>query len=102
MPAKDETFEDFTLSDILDEELDAEHKGKIRKVVLKDGNSIWIECVDPYGFWKVRLSKGRLPDAIKDNQYTTFRDALTAVNRWCREKRHAIVYQTNKDKVTEA
>ena len=96
MPAKDETFTDLTLSDIFDEELDAEHKGKVRKIVLKNGNWVWLECVDPYGYWQVSLKKGRLPDNIKDNSYTTFRDALNDVNKWLREQKHAIVYETNK------
>lgn len=98
MPAKDETQPEITLSDIHDEALDAEHHGKVRKIVLKDGNYVWLECVDPYGYWQVSLKKGRLPDWIKDNSYTDFRSALADVNKWIRERKHAIVYTTDRTK----
>ncbi len=94
MPATDPDFKPITLNDIHDEELDFEYKGKVRKIVLENGNYVWMECVDPYGYWQVSLKKGKLPDKIKDNNYTTFRDALTDVNRWLKERKHPIVYAT--------
>lgn len=92
MPTANEEFVDLTLTDILDDGLDAEHRGKVRKIAFKDGNHIWIECVDPHGFWKVKLKKGKLPDFIRENTYTTFQNALTDINRWLRERKYALVY----------
>lgn len=92
MPTVDDDFVDLELTDILDDELDAEHRGMVRRVKLKNGNTIWLKCVDPHGFWKVSLSKGRLPESIQKNSYTTFRNALTDVNRWLRTVKYPIVY----------
>lgn len=99
MPAKDENFKDVTLSDIHDDEIEAEYMGKVRKIVLENGNWVWFESVDPYGHWKVSLKKGQLPDYIKNNSYTNFLTALSDVNRWLRERKHPIVYTTTKDKI---
>lgn len=101
MPTVNENHKDIQLGDFLDDDLDFEHRGKVRKVVLENGNHLWIECVDPYGHWKVKLGKGRLPDYIANNSYTQFRDALIDVNRWLREKKHAIVYTTAKAPITQ-
>lgn len=100
MPSVNEKFVDLTLSDILDDDLDKEHKGKVKKIRFDDGNHIWIESVDPYGYWKVKLRKGKLPDFIRENSYTTFRDALTDINRWLRTRQYNIVYPSPKQDIS--
>jgi hypothetical protein len=100
MPAPTDNFKPITYDDIYDEELENEYMGKVRKIVIENGNHVWIESVDPYGHWKISLKKGKLPDHLKDGSWTTFRDALTAVNIWLKERKVPIVYQTTKDKVS--
>lgn len=96
MPQKNPDFKPITLSDIHDEDIEKEHMGKVRKIALTNGNHVWIECVDPFGFWKVKLKKGQLPDFIRNNTYTTFLGALNDVNRWLENRKEAIVYTTDQ------
>lgn len=96
MPAKDENFVPLTFDDVYDADLDWEHRGKFRKIVIGNGNEIYLESVDPFGHWKVTAKKGRLPDWLKDGSWTTFRDALAAANKYLHERKLPIVYQTNQ------
>lgn len=98
MPTTDDNFEDFTFDDFYNPEEDAEFRGKYRKIVIENGNEIRVESVDPFGWWVVSLKRGKLPDYIKDNNYTTFRDALRDINRWMREREYKLVYAVSKDK----
>lgn len=98
MPSANEEFVPLTFDDCYDPEIDKEYMGKVRKIVLENGNYVWIECVDPFGHWQVSLKKGQLPDALKHGSFTTFRDALTAVNIWLQNRKVPIVYQTTKTK----
>lgn len=78
-------FTPFELDDILEEEYDAEHGGRARRIHMDNGNIVHIKCEDPYGFWMVSLEKGNLPDKLK-GAWTTFQQALAAVNQWLRDK----------------
>lgn len=97
MPSVDPNFKPLDLNDILDDELDKEYMGKLRKIVMSNGNFVWIECRDPYGFWYISLEKGKLPDKLTGS-YTTFDMALRDVNQWLRDKKEPIVYETNVPK----
>ena len=98
MPAVDTEFKPLTFDDCYDPELDAEYRGKVRKVVLENGNWLWMESEDPYGYWTVKLKRGKLPDNLQNGSFTTFRDLLNAVNIWLKDRKHPIVYTTTKDK----
>ncbi len=91
MPAVRENFKPLTLDDVLDEEYDEEHMGKFRKIEI-ERNVVHIKCEDPYGFWKISLEKGQLPERLKGS-YTTFDQALREVNRWLKDKKEPLVYE---------
>lgn len=37
---------------------------------------------DPYGFWSVSVTQGRVPAELNDQQFTTVRDAVAAVKSY--------------------
>lgn len=96
MPAVDPNFKALTLDDIFNPEEDWEYKGKQRTIVLGNGNELYMECVDPFGHWKISLKRGKLPDALRDGSWTTFRDCLQAANLYLKDKKHPIVYTTER------
>lgn len=51
--------------------------GKKREIFLSDGNVVIAESRDPYGFWYIRMEKGRTPDALLGT-YTNAELAVTA------------------------
>jgi len=82
---KGNSFIPHTMDSILEEDYDKEHSGKIRRIKMDNGNIVYIECEDPYGFWKISLEKGQLPERLKGS-YTLFDQALRDVNLWLRDK----------------
>lgn len=97
MPAPQSNFVPLTLNEILDEELDAEERGKVRKIKMSNGNILTFTCEDPYGFWVMKLSKGRLPEKLM-GAYTTFDAALKDANLWMKDKKEPLVYVTEERK----
>jgi hypothetical protein len=89
MPIQRTDRQDLTFDDVLDEEYDKEHTGKFRRVKIEN-NTIHIRCEDPYGFWKVSLEKGNLPDYLKSS-FTSFDQALRNVNIWLKTKKEAFI-----------
>ncbi len=85
MPAKREDFTPLTFDDIFDDDYDKEHQGKYRKVEIEN-NIVHIRSEDPYGFWKISLQKGQLPEKLK-GAYTSFDQALRDVNLWLKDKK---------------
>ena len=52
-----------------------------RRVIKTDGNEIFVERHDPYGFWTIRYKNGTMPETLK-GQYTRAEYAIRAVNHY--------------------
>ena len=59
--------------------------GRHRVFHLENGNKIHIKAEDPYGFWRINLDKGNLPEKLK-GMYTSVEMARKDVERYLAEK----------------
>jgi len=95
MPKTREDFVPYELADIIDDEAEFENGGRLRTIEI-DNNTVTIQSEDPYGFWRIKLKKGNLPDKLKGN-YTSFDLALRDVNIWLQNKKEPLL-SSLKDK----
>jgi hypothetical protein len=67
-----------------------------REVVLSNGNKYYIQCTDPYGFWKISMDKGQVADVLSGD-YTSPEKAEVAIKQYV-EKTFAVkkVVEVNK------
>lgn len=96
MPTVRENFKPFELGDILDDDKEFENGGRLRTIDIGN-NTVSIICEDPYGFWRVKLTKGNLPEKLKGS-YTSFDMALRDVNLWLKDKKEPLISSLPKDK----
>ena len=52
-----------------------------RSFALSNGNTLYAERTDPYGFWKLHLDKGQLPERYL-GLYTTWDAVIQDVERY--------------------
>lgn len=52
-----------------------------RVLELKNGNKVHIKKQDPYGFWRVSMERGQIPDTLK-GEYTSANEAEKAVRHY--------------------
>lgn len=84
------------LNAIFVDQYDKEHGGKSHKITLPN-NTVHIRCEDPYGFWKISLEKGQLPEKFK-GEYTTLTQAIRAAETWCSEKKLEPILPTKEER----
>jgi len=53
----------------------------MKEVLPMEQNELIVEAGGPYGFWKVRFKRGKVPDLLSGN-FTSREDALAAVKQY--------------------
>lgn len=63
-----------------------------REIVLDNGNKYHIQQdpADPYGFWRVHMDKGQVPDHLK-GAYTTYPLAKQAVELYVKNTQRKVI-----------
>lgn len=87
------------LNDIFHDAFDKENNGKSHKIVLPN-NVIYLTSEDPYGFWKISLERGQLPEKYKGG-YTSFSMALRDAETWFKEKKLEPILPTKEERQGE-
>ena len=62
--------------------------GNLRTLYLSDGNSLTIEAKGQYGFWFISYDKGKTPDDIKNQAFTSPSQAEQFVRTWFNNNRY--------------
>jgi hypothetical protein len=65
-----------------------------RSLTLENGNKIYIERKDPYGFWDIHYDKGQIPDSLK-GKFTSYDRAEHAVKVYLSEKAKPVKQKSN-------
>jgi hypothetical protein len=73
----------------LQDQLGDKDKSKIRTFELENGNKLYAKQTDPYGFWRLNLDKGQLPDWL-DQDFNEWGQVLKAVARYSTQREQAI------------
>lgn len=55
--------------------------GNKRSLTLENGNKIYFERKDPYGFWYIHYDKGQMPEKLR-GAYTSYDRAKLAVDSY--------------------
>lgn len=62
---------------------------KTRVFELENGNKLYAKQTDPYGFWRLNLDKGQLPDWL-DQDFNEWSQVQRAVERYGHQRAQAI------------
>lgn len=81
----------YTLKD----QLGDKDMSKTRVFELENGNKLIAKQTDPYGFWRLSLEKGQVPQWL-DQSFNEWGQVLKAVERYGRERQLAIADVRNK------
>lgn len=73
----------------LQDQLGDKDLSKTRIFDLENGNKLIAKQTDPYGFWRLSLEKGTLPQWL-DQSFNEWGQVLKAVDRYGRERQLAI------------
>ncbi len=79
----------------LQDQLGDKDLSKTRVFDLENGNKLIAKQTDPYGFWRLSLEKGTLPQWL-DQSFNEWGQVLKAVDRYGRERQLAISEVRNK------
>lgn len=63
--------------------------GRIRYFDLENGNKLIAKQTDPYGFWRLNLDKGQLPQWL-DQDFNEWSQVLKAVEIYGHQRKQAI------------
>lgn len=62
--------------------------GNQRTLFMSDGNSILIEAKGQYGFWFLSYEKGKTPDEVKNQAFTSPTQAEQFIRIWLEKNRY--------------
>ena len=80
----------------LQDKLGDKDAGKTRTFVLENGNKLLAKQSDPYGFWRLHLEKGQLPQWL-DQDFNEWGQVIKAVERYCIQRKEAIAEMAHAD-----
>lgn len=73
----------------LQDQLGDKDKDRTRVFLLENGNKLIARQTDPYGFWRLNLEKGQLPQWL-DQDFNEWGQVLRAVDRYGHLRQQAI------------
>lgn len=62
---------------------------RIRVFELENGNKLYAKQSDPYGFWRLNLDKGQLPQWL-DQDFNEWGQVLMAVEKYAFQRKQVI------------